>query len=302
MKKVRVLAVVVCMMAAANFASADTIRGINIDFVTIGNAGNAGDTRVMIGGAYGWGAVSYDYHISKYEVTNAQWNAFTAAAGAPTNCGRYDEIAYYTGAQQPTGNVTWYEALQFCNYLTTGDKSQGVYRFSGNNTDPGNFLGINRTAAQATYGMIYFLPTVDEWHKAAYYKPDGSGYSLYTNGLDTIPAADNGWNYDGGSYFSPWNVGTGTQEQNGTFDMTGNIHEWNETMIGYDNYSGPSYALRGGSFDASDNSITSLYTWYDRPYNRDRDFGFRIASIPEPATLLLIGLGGLVLRRKNNVE
>ena len=68
------------MLAAVNFASADTIRGIDIDFVTIGNAGNAADT----GGTPGCGAVSYNYRIGKYEVTNAQWNAFTAAAGAPT--------------------------------------------------------------------------------------------------------------------------------------------------------------------------------------------------------------------------
>ena len=43
MRKTRCL-VVVCVMAVANFASAETIRGINIDFVTIGNAGNAADT------------------------------------------------------------------------------------------------------------------------------------------------------------------------------------------------------------------------------------------------------------------
>ena len=30
------------------------------------------------------GAVGYNYRIGKYEVTNAQWNAFTAAVGAPT--------------------------------------------------------------------------------------------------------------------------------------------------------------------------------------------------------------------------
>ncbi len=43
--KARVLAVIVCVMAVVNFASADIIRGIEIDFVTIGNAGNAADTR-----------------------------------------------------------------------------------------------------------------------------------------------------------------------------------------------------------------------------------------------------------------
>ena len=97
----------------------------------------------------GCGAVSYDYRIGKYEVTNAQWNTFTAAAGAPTgNDGGYSYSAYFTGAQQPTNMVSWYEAAQFCNYLTSGDKSKGAYLFSGNNTNPGDFLGINRDSGQ----------------------------------------------------------------------------------------------------------------------------------------------------------
>ena len=47
MRRVRptICLAVVCVMAVVNFASADTIRGINMDFVTIGNAGNAADTR-----------------------------------------------------------------------------------------------------------------------------------------------------------------------------------------------------------------------------------------------------------------
>lgn len=221
-KQLTIVVVMIFLMAAVNSASADMIRGIQMDFVAIGNAGNPADTD----GIPGRGAVSYAYQIGKYEVTNAQWNAFTVAVGAPTgNDGGYSYPADWTGAQQPTNNVSWYETLQFCNYLTSGDKSQGVYQFSGNNTDPGDFLGINRTAAQASYGTIYVLPTEDEWHKAAYYKPDGSAYSLYANGLNTIPAADDGWNYSGGLYNAPWDVGTGTQEQNGTFDMMGNVWE-----------------------------------------------------------------------------
>ena len=210
MKNARVLIVFVYMMAAVNFASADNIRGIDMDFVTIGNAGNAGDTRSEAN-PYDCGAVSYNYRIGKYEVTNAQWNTFTAAAGAPTGnpSSAYDQSAYFTGAQQPTNEVSWYETLQFCNYLTSGDKSRGVYQFSGNNANPGSFLGINRTAAQATYGTVYVLPTENEWYKAAYYKPDGSGYSLYANGTNTAPIAGLNSNYNG-AIGTPWNVGTGT--------------------------------------------------------------------------------------------
>ena len=274
--------VIVCMMAVANIASATIVQGINIDFVTIGNAGNPGDTRTDYpdsAAPYGCGSVDYEYQIGKYEVTNGQWDAFVLAAGAPSGnpSYAYDESAYWTGTNKPTNEVSWYEAAQFCNYLTSGDKSQGVYQFSGNNTNPGDFLGIDRTSAQAAYGTIYFLPTENEWYKAAYYT--GSGYSTYANGTDVAPIAGDDTNYDF-VIGQPWDVGTGTMEQNGTFDMMGNVWEWNETLIG--SYRG----FRGGSCIASYRStIRSSYRNSIYPSYEHGTVGFRVASIPEPAVI-----------------
>ncbi|MFH1615658.1 MAG: SUMF1/EgtB/PvdO family nonheme iron enzyme [Planctomycetota bacterium] len=302
-KSILVVVMVVCVMTVANIASATIIRGINIDFVTIGNPGNPGDTRVEANPS-GCGVVGYEYQIGKYEVTNAQWNAFVSAAGAPTGnpSNAYDQSTYSTGTQQPTNGVSWYETLQFCNYLTSGDKSKGVYQFSGNNTNPGDFLGIDRNAAISAFGTVYVIPTEDEWYKAAYYKPDGSGYSSYTNGQNTIPAPDNGWNYYGGAYSSPWDVGTGTLEQNGTYDMMGNVSEWNETLLFWEwkeTLLCPIYGVRGGACNSSPyNRLGSSYRADSDPYNEGFNLGFRVASVPEPTTLLLLGLGGLMLRKK----
>jgi formylglycine-generating enzyme required for sulfatase activity len=296
MKNVICLAAV-CMMAAVNFASADIIRGINIDFVTIGNAGNPGDTRDGgLANPYGCGAVSYEYRIGKYEITNGQWNQFVAYAGAPTGSnGSYSRPPTFTGINVPTNNVSWYEAIQFCNYLTSGDKSKGVYQFSGNNANPGSFLGIDRVAAQkAPYsnGTVYVIPTEDEWYKAAYYT--GRDYSTYANGTDIIPIEDVDSNYDGEYGSHPWDVGTGTEEQNGTFDMMGNVGEWTETKHDQNTeriHRGHCYALEGYYMASSVRDTLD-------PLGDSKTIGFRVATIPEPTSLLLLGLGGLVIRSK----
>ncbi len=79
--------------------------------------------------------------------------------------------------------ITWYSMsiaiLQLSNDRINTEN--GVYEFTGSSlTDI-----MDHEQAGSTYGTTYFLPTEDEWHKAAYYKPDGSGYSLYANGTST---------------------------------------------------------------------------------------------------------------------
>ena len=249
MKRILLLSTVILVFAIGH-AGAEIVQGININFVTIGNPGNLSDTRPQANPTDS-GTVDYEYRIGKYEITNFQWNTFVAAAGTPTGnlTAAYNSDAYFTSNQQPTNNISWYEAAQFCNYLTTGDKSKGVYRFSGEfdgngNTNPGNFLGIDREGAETLYGTIYSLPTEDEWYKAAYYKPDGSGYSTYANGTNTAPLGFQS-NY-GNLIGTPWDVGSGLIEQNGTFDMMGNVGEWYEKQSGKD-----FRVTRGGSYKLS---------------------------------------------------
>jgi formylglycine-generating enzyme len=279
---------VVGIVFLASGVSAKLIRdGIDIDFVTIGNAGNPDDD------ISGYGAVGYVYSIGKYEITNGQWDTFVSAAGEPTGNapGAYNESASFTGTNIPTNEVSWLEAAQFCNYLTSGDKSIGAYLFSGNNANPGDFLGIDRFSAVLTYdGIAYFIPTEDEWCKAAWYT--GSEYSIYANGTDTAPTPEVDSNYGtGGIYSGPWDVGTGTMEQNGTFNMMGNVYEWNE------GFNGSYRALRGGSYESDQARIRASWRL---SYSGDDDnsIGFRVASVPEPCSLAILAIGGLALRKR----
>lgn len=307
MKNVRLLIVVLCMIATANIVSADIIRGISMDFANIGFAGNSGDTRTGTEPSGrqkvnppGCGAVAYNYRIGKYELTNLQWNTFVSLSGAPTGSdGGYTTGSYWTGDSKPAGAITWYEAMQFCNYLTTGDKSKGAYLFSGNNANAGAFLGINRAAALATYGKAYVLPTEDEFYKAAYFKADGSGFTQYANGTDTAPTikgTETNWGYGYAGAGAPWNVGSGAMEQNGTYDMMGNFWEWTESLLSTTN---PYPVIRGAAYFNPDAYLLSTsyrnmsYAWVE-----NTTFTFRVVEIPEPATMMIFGLGGLTLIKR----
>lgn len=291
----KIWAVTICMCFISDLGFGTFVRGIDIDFATIGNPGNPGENRYVK--TSGYGSVDYVYQIGRYEVTNKQWNTFLSLAGVPTgNDGGYDGPATTSGDLQPVNRISYYEAVQFCNYLTSGDKSKGVYLFSGNNSEPGDFIGIDRTSAGATYGKIYFLPNIDEWYKAAYYRGDGR-YSDYANGTNSIPISPLTVNYDG-LMGQAWEVGTGPMEQNGTYDMMGNLAEWMEQepveVVG-----GQIHGVhRGGSYASAAVALRPT-TMYSLESNMESNgMGFRVVSIPEPATVGLLGLGGLALLRR----
>jgi sulfatase modifying factor 1 len=256
------------------------------DYVPIGGTGVTADTN-------GYGGVNYSYRISKYEVTGAE---FSAAVAADNRIGTYTA----TSANSPAENVNWFGAAMYCNWLTSGNAYSGAYLFDGS----GNYLGANRATAISTFGTVYALPTEDEWYKAAYWTGNVSDqWSLYANGTDTLPpqGTGTGWNYWDGTYAyggTTWPVGTGAQEQNGTYDMMGNVWEWTEytEVSSHPLLSG---GLRGGSYEG----WISSHWMEDASLGHDT-LGFRIVMIPEPSTVLLffIGGAGAWLLRRNRLK
>ena len=320
---------------------------VDIPWVTVGDPGNTGDTtRMKQDGSSGYGTVAYTYLIGKYDVTNAQYAEFLNAkdpdganmlglfdsfmntdantAGisfnpAASNGGKYGTLAGQ--ANKPIVHVSWYNALRFSNWLNNGqgngDTESGAYTLTGGQT-PSNANSITRNA-----GAKVFLPSENEWYKAAYYKGGGTnaGYWAFATQHDTAPISGppgsitaNAANYNdkitgyattGSTGYSTnqkylTDVGAYSQSPSayGTFDQTGNVFQWNEALVSGTGARG----IRGGSWNLDDGALPSL--------NRDLLYlpnyanffiGFRVASIPEPTGMIGWVFGAVVLlRRKKN--
>jgi hypothetical protein len=93
------------------------------------------------------------------------------------------------GANKPVTSISWLEAAKFINWLNFSTGHMVAYKFDGD----GNFqlwssgdVGYDPNNLYRNRRARYFLPSVDEWYKAAYYDPSGVYYD-YPTGSDNEP-------------------------------------------------------------------------------------------------------------------
>ena len=312
MKRAIIILASLCVCLISGVVSADIFgSGANqftIDFVNISGDASSSNGTVIGGNNYTFSDPADDYRMGTYEVTNDQWNKFTNAYGTPignpTNA--YDEIAYWTGTNVPTNKISWYESAQFVNWLNTSTGHQAAYKFTGYQGTSGYSLavwesgdaGFDSSNPYRNSNAYYFLPTDDEWVKAAYW--NGTNLQTYATIDNLMPIAGVDTNY-GDVVGQPWNVGNGSEELNGTFDMMGNLWEWMESPWFIGDYTVDSTrAIRGGSYNfVLDSYIELSNRSGSDPEIEPYGWGFRVASVvPEPGTMFLLGLGGLILRKR----
>lgn len=235
-------------------AAADTFgsgaSSFDIEFVTIGNPSNPPDTtdRPITDGA-----VPYAYRIGKYEISEQMIDKANALGGLGiTKDAR--------GPDFPATSVTWYEAARFVNWLNTSTGNSSAYKFDGASnfqlwlpSDP----GYNAANLYRNNRARYFLPSLNEWHKAAYYDPVAGVYYDYPTGSDSVP---DGIDFVGDTTFEVlFNDGATNPDPNaitnvgllspyGIAGQGGNVTEWEETAFDRQNSSPLSgRGVRGGS-------------------------------------------------------
>ena len=290
-------------------------NAFTMDFVTIGNPNNLADTT---GTPNPVGSVAYTYNLGKYEVSRDQINKANAAGSLGITM--FDMSGYGgNGVNRPATGISWYEAAKYVNWLNTSTGGTAAYKFSGStfqlwsSTDAGynaNNLFRNSLAK-------YWIASSDEWYKGAYGRVDGS-WSNFPNGTDIAPTAVAS-GIDANTAVYGQSLSTGPADINnagglssyGTMGQGGNVYEWMETAYdGSNNTAGEDRELRGGSWnsysgllDASDRNSDGLDASIrssSNPPNGIGYVGFRVASVPEPSSLSLLVLGGVVvaLRRR----
>ncbi|HLP84087.1 MAG TPA: SUMF1/EgtB/PvdO family nonheme iron enzyme [Phycisphaerales bacterium] len=274
----------------ASFASAQ----ITIPTVLIGNPGNAADPAT--GNLYG--AVAYEYRIGTTEVTNAQYAAFlnAKAASDPFNLysaemaesfggiirsgapGSYTYSTVAGRANNPVNFVSFWDATRFANWLHNGQGNgsteTGAYTLGGA-TAPVN-ASVTRNA-----GWQWAVTSENEWYKAAYHQPASQGddidsYWRYPTRSNTVPTTAQA-NYNGANTRP---VGSYAGNFYGTFDMGGNVFEWNEAIVGGER------GNRGGAYNTVDTSELEADNRYDATASVFfSDFGFRVVQASSPTAV-----------------
>lgn len=338
----RALAAIGALALAASGALGGDTTGF--EWCTITDPGNAAYDRYDPNGSVtGHGSVDYAYRVSKTEVSSGQWVEFLNAFG---DYGDPHGVAYdlyvsaierdrtYTGTgtrwtlrddwQEPerfgVWGINWFNAARYCNWLHHG-KTDDLSKLEYGAYDLRDV--VNNVPPERSPDARYWLPSLDEYMKAAYYDPDKDGQGqggwwLQPNGTDNELIAappyeggetNGGLTGDDASYTDALTFRLGayadTTSPWGLLDLSGGSPEWLETSSSivpdYFRFRAGSSAffdLSGGNGGPLDYDSAGVWwadtTWY--AYENS----FRVATaVPVPGMgMTVLACGCFMARRR----
>ncbi|HPI17866.1 MAG TPA: formylglycine-generating enzyme family protein [Mesotoga sp.] len=259
MKKTVLLTICILLLATFMLAKSENFVLVEKGSFTMGDLLNV--------------TLTYNFYIGKYEVAFDEYDAFCSATGKS----KPGDRGWGRGTR-PVINVSWWDAIAYCNWLSEKEKLPKAYDDEGNlldqdgkiTTDPSKVVG-------------YRLPTEAEWEYAARGGNKSKGYKYA--GSSTV--GDVAW-YDSNSGNKTQEVGKKAPNELGLYDMSGNVWEWCSDLYGnysssaqtnpYNNNStaDSSRVDRGGSWYYSATYVRVAYRDYYSPTRTYYRLGFRI--------------------------
>ena len=338
-----VLAVVLCGQVAPPLLAQSPPPNYGFDWVTIGAPGNRGTNASEVADPLlvGIGAVGYEYRMMSSKLDVESYLEFVRAYapywhGNPWDnalCGFFvlpqqqspGQWTYSVrpGAEHCAARIEWQMAARYCNWLQNDKRTdQAAFENGVYDTSTFHLAGPSWSAQlEPSAGARYWIPSRDEWVKAAHYDPNRSGagqagYWLYPNRSDEplimgLPAnggqtiGDLLWQTTPSPWAGEWALRQYPNVESpwGLTDISGTVPDYTSFVLNY-----PNAALAmGGSLAGS-----AIYSTCDRLdfFAAGNVFGstlgaLRIAgSVPEPGTFvcILAGLAWRGRRRSRNEE
>jgi len=210
------------------------------------------------------------FYIGKYQVTCREYGAFCTATGRRDPCHRH-----WRGTNFPVVNVSWYDAVAYCNWLSEREGRDPCYRVEGEMV----ICDFDKDG--------YRLPTEAEWEYAARGGGESGGYRYAgSNNPDEV-----GW-YRDNAGGRPHPVGGKKPNELGIYDMSGNVWEWcwdwydeeyYEKAV-WENPRGPAFGkcrvVRGGGWSGFALSMRTADRSREDPSCGLDCVGFRVARSP----------------------
>lgn len=209
------------------------------------------------------------FELNQLEVTVWEWKQYCKK----TNTKLPKTPSWGWKDNYPITNVTWYDVIKYCNWLSKQDGLKPTYKFAG----PLVVCDFNANG--------YRLPTEAEWEYAAK-GGNKSKNTFFAGSNDSNEVAWHAKNSDK----RPHSVGTKLPNELGIHDMSGNVWEWCWDWYNKDYYKtedgnnpkgpirGEKKSVRGGSWDSQESYLRTANRISTLPDVTNEFYGFRLAK------------------------